>query len=311
MPRYEFSEGTSNKFWEIELAGTKYTAKWGKIGGSTSMSTKDCGSPAAAQKAYDKLIAEKTGKGYQLVGGKPNGKAPAKGKAAKPAKQAAPAGPARNAELEKAIAANPDDKDPYLVYADWLQGQGEIRGELIVLQAAGKTKEANALIRKFSDWFLGPFGGKKKPPAFTAEWQFGYIKSAHVGWANFVYDMDDDGEGEGDEDGPGEDQDAWAEHCKTQLIAFLQHPSAKFIQELVLGPVPGEEEMSLSPLVEAIALSPGFWRPPVLTQNSRSSGSSSVLPRRTLPPRSVSLRRPLSTLLSGIDVDVLEISQSP
>ena len=60
MPRYEFSEGTSNKFWEIELSGTSYTAKWGKIGGSTSMSTKDCGSPAAVQKAYDKLIAEKT-----------------------------------------------------------------------------------------------------------------------------------------------------------------------------------------------------------------------------------------------------------
>jgi hypothetical protein len=28
MPRYESTEGTSNKFWEIELAGTKYTSKW-------------------------------------------------------------------------------------------------------------------------------------------------------------------------------------------------------------------------------------------------------------------------------------------
>lgn len=53
MPRYEFSEGTSNKFWEIELAGSTYTAKWGKIGGSTSVSTKDCGSEAAALEAYN------------------------------------------------------------------------------------------------------------------------------------------------------------------------------------------------------------------------------------------------------------------
>jgi predicted DNA-binding WGR domain protein len=106
MPRYEYAFGTSNKFWEIELSGSKYSCKWGKIGGSVSMNSKDCGDAAAAKKAYDKLIAEKEKKGYQLVGGgkaaKSNGKA-----AAKPAKAAAPAGPARNPELEKAILANP------------------------------------------------------------------------------------------------------------------------------------------------------------------------------------------------------------
>jgi predicted DNA-binding WGR domain protein len=32
--RYEFSEGTSNKFWEIELSGATYTARWGRIGAS-------------------------------------------------------------------------------------------------------------------------------------------------------------------------------------------------------------------------------------------------------------------------------------
>jgi len=31
MPRYESPEGTSNKFWEIELAGAKYSCKWGRI----------------------------------------------------------------------------------------------------------------------------------------------------------------------------------------------------------------------------------------------------------------------------------------
>src|SRR5438552_11546759 len=122
MPRYEYVEGTSNKFWEIELAGSKYTAKWGKIGGSVSMSTKDCGDAAGAKKQYDKLIAEKENKGYLLVGGKPAKSGKAKPDA-KPAKQVGPEGPARNADLEKAILANPDDADAYLVYADWLQGQ--------------------------------------------------------------------------------------------------------------------------------------------------------------------------------------------
>jgi len=31
MPRFEFSEGTSNKFWEIELRGRSFTTSYGKI----------------------------------------------------------------------------------------------------------------------------------------------------------------------------------------------------------------------------------------------------------------------------------------
>jgi len=104
MPRYEYSEGTSNKFWEIELAGTSYTSKWGRIGGSMSSSTKSYGDAAAARKEYDKLVNEKVRKGYQLVGGAASKAAKPNGKAAKPvAKPAAPSGPARNADLEKAI----------------------------------------------------------------------------------------------------------------------------------------------------------------------------------------------------------------
>ncbi len=41
---------------------------------------------------------------------------------------------ARNEALESAIRANRADPAPYLVYADWLQAQGNPLGELIVLQ---------------------------------------------------------------------------------------------------------------------------------------------------------------------------------
>jgi len=236
MPRYEYVEGTSNKFWEIELAGSKYSVKWGRIGGSVSMSTKDCGDAAKAQKAYDKLIAEKEGKGYQLVGGDP---------AAKPTKVKTPAtppsGPARDPALEKAIEANPDDPDPYLVYADWLQARGEVRGELIVLQHAGKTKEANALLRKYPDWFLGSFANHA-PPTFELEWERGYIKSAHVGWEPFEYDLED-----GDEE-----VDDWGDACKARLIEFLELPSARFLRDLTVGPIPGDDRMDLSPAAHAI-----------------------------------------------------------
>jgi predicted DNA-binding WGR domain protein len=68
MPRYEFSEGSSNKFWEIKLSGKSFTTTYGKIGTAGQTSLKEYGSSAEAQKEYDKLVKEKTKKGYELVG---------------------------------------------------------------------------------------------------------------------------------------------------------------------------------------------------------------------------------------------------
>ena len=69
MPRYEFSEGTSNKFWEIKLSGSQFTTTYGKIGTSGQTSLKTFKSDAEAKKEYDKLIAEKVKKGYQSADG--------------------------------------------------------------------------------------------------------------------------------------------------------------------------------------------------------------------------------------------------
>ena len=64
MPRYEFSEGSSNKFWEIDLDGSSFTTKYGKIGTDGQATLKGFDSAEKAQKEYDKLVAEKTKKGY-------------------------------------------------------------------------------------------------------------------------------------------------------------------------------------------------------------------------------------------------------
>src|SRR5262245_45998875 len=40
---------------------------------------------------------------------------------------------ARNEELEAQIRAAPDEPGPYLVYADWLQGRDDPRGQLIAI----------------------------------------------------------------------------------------------------------------------------------------------------------------------------------
>ena len=159
MPRYELSEGSSNKFWDIKLTGKSFRTTYGKIGATGQTTIKEFSSDALAKKEFEKLVAEKTKKGYALVGGK--AAAPAKAKKAKQTDEdeadesSGGAMDARNPALEKAILANPLDRDAYAVFADWLQEQGDPRGELISLQLGNKEGAAQKLIQKHSDYFLG------------------------------------------------------------------------------------------------------------------------------------------------------------
>ena len=61
---FEFIEGTSSKFWEIRCDGTTFYTRYGKIGTDGQMTQKDFDSPEKAQAEANKLIAEKTRKGY-------------------------------------------------------------------------------------------------------------------------------------------------------------------------------------------------------------------------------------------------------
>lgn len=68
--RFEYRDEKSEKFWEIELKGSSFTTYYGKLGGSPRQDTKDWGSPAKAKKEFEKIIAEKTKKGYEEVSAK-------------------------------------------------------------------------------------------------------------------------------------------------------------------------------------------------------------------------------------------------
>jgi len=61
---FEFVDGSSNKFWEIWMDGCDVTTNWGKIGTGGQTKTKSFPDETKAKKEYDKLLAEKTGKGY-------------------------------------------------------------------------------------------------------------------------------------------------------------------------------------------------------------------------------------------------------
>lgn len=59
-----FQEGTSHKFWQIELSGLSHTVCYGKVGTNGQTQTKDFNTEEAAAKSYDKLLVEKLKKGY-------------------------------------------------------------------------------------------------------------------------------------------------------------------------------------------------------------------------------------------------------
>ena len=65
--RFEFVEGTSNKFYEVSITGSDVTVRYGRNGTDGQTNTKSFADSAAAQKHADKLIAEKGSKGYREV----------------------------------------------------------------------------------------------------------------------------------------------------------------------------------------------------------------------------------------------------
>src|SRR5512147_760235 len=123
MARYELA----GMFWSIVrtgdpgTAGTTLTMTSGKIGARGRTTTRTYTSVGVAEAQHDELVQGKLRAGYQLV------EPPVAG-ASEPTTGAAAAA------LEASIVADPSDTAAYAVYADWLQRQGDPRGELIALQ---------------------------------------------------------------------------------------------------------------------------------------------------------------------------------
>ena len=156
------------------------------------------------------------------------------------------------AELEAAIAEAPDDPEPYLVYADWLQASGDPRGTLIVLQHHGRDREADALIEEHRAHFLGalaafaPPGGEGRRTAerkLELSWHLGFIREARIGWPPY---------------GRGQARREAVEAVE----ALLALPSSRFLRHLAIESVPAAGGApDFRPFLDAIA---GAARPPPL-----------------------------------------------
>ncbi len=104
----------------------------------------------------------------------------------------------RNAELEANLLAHSDDRDAYLVYADWLQSRGDPRGELIAVQvklaqaagdAALRARETELLAAHRAAW-LGDLAALEAND-FGATWRNGFLRSIRLGPSNDSYGTSD------------------------------------------------------------------------------------------------------------------------
>ncbi|MCC6333707.1 MAG: WGR domain-containing protein [Myxococcales bacterium] len=220
--RFEFSEGSSNKFWEVKVEGEQQIVRYGKIGTAGQTKEKDFDSAGEAKADTKKLIAEKTGKGYVEVGVKP----------------AAPSNP----QLEAAIAAKPDDASNWRVFADWLIEHGEPWGEVISAALQGKPDKARQ--------------------DATAKELLGGIDGSTIEWANGVIAHLDLQPGEVEEEGQMEETLARIlEHPAGHFIRKLTlglppHEDTEWHMEglaeaiVEAGPLPFLELLDMSPDAE-------------------------------------------------------------
>lgn len=217
------TEGGRPWVFEVTWDGCEVELADGPRGGEAEIQQRRFATPMEAAEYVEEQITARLGRGYSEA--EAEAEAPAPG-----ARQ-----PASNPDLERLIEADPDSREPYLVYADWLQAHADPRGELIVLQSQGLEEAAAALIASHAPRLLGTLG--EVPHLVELTWHLGFVHSART----FVRDVATEGL-----DDVG------------LLRSFLTHPCARVLRHLVLhrGPYDAWSDRDLGGLVAALLRHP-------------------------------------------------------
>lgn len=135
-------------------------------------------------------------------------------------------GAVANDELESIIRADPHDPAGWLIYGDWLEAEGDPRGELVAVQARLARDPGNpelmeaqrAIFKKNAPMLLAGLDAYLTPdpePLFRLSWEFGFIWTANVRANGHSLEQ----------------------FC-AGLRALLTHPSAQFLHALTVGTPP-------------------------------------------------------------------------
>ena len=211
--RYEL-EGS--KFWEIAVQGKKVTTCFGRVGSPGQVKVKEFARDWEASRYRRGQVASKRKQGYELVLLGLPGPEPAA---------------ARNPELEAMIGADPERPEPYMVYADWLQAQGDPRGELISVEHALLQRPRNRALLETRSRLRSPYDEQMRELVRRAnmqaprnehrielEWGLGFVRRARLAHDWF-----------GDQDLPD------TMDTRRLFATFLSLPSTRLIQDLAVG----------------------------------------------------------------------------
>jgi uncharacterized protein (TIGR02996 family) len=260
MRTFQFSDAKSHKFWNIDVQGSAFTVTFGKIGTAGQTQTKTFKDDATAQAEADKLVKEKTKKGYVETTPKAAG--------------------SEEEAFVSALQKNPHDFAGWCAYADFLAEKGDPRGEFMQTQIALedekrpkaerdalKKKEA-ALLKEHEKEWVGDWADDPNAKASTDEWSppdeewvpyrftRGVLSAIEIGeltvglarkivkapQLQFVRDLTVHGvayeeEGEEDEDGeytPGPDT-ANVEHGDPAQYVLVRWPQLRYIRTFNFG----------------------------------------------------------------------------
>lgn len=166
-----------------------------------------------------------------------------------------------NPELERAIAADPDQDDAFLVYADWLQSRGHPRGELAMIdrelagglrgeRARALRARRRALFSRHQIELLGPLAGIDTTSVWLhLDWHLGFIRGARIGRCLR-------GDARLDHELPEVRLPRTAQDQPVALLALravLQSPAARLLQRLEIEPIDdGGPRATFEPLVAEI-----------------------------------------------------------
>jgi predicted DNA-binding WGR domain protein len=141
---------------------------------------------------------------------------------------------ASDPEQEAACLAAPaGDARPWQIYADWLQGRGDARGELAALFLAGKTHEGLSLLEQQREVLLGPVARHLPLEVGDLVFRHGFLTRARLTRRH------------------GTDTDLAA-----LTRAFLALPLARFVTALRFGLASHDADNDWGPTVAALADAP-------------------------------------------------------
>jgi len=134
--------GKGDAVWTIAQSGMTITTS---LDGVDTVET--FASEQIAHKRFDILIGKQSREGWKRIKQEPVAPVPR----AAPTSPAAIVEDARNAGLEAMITADPGNAEGYRMYADWLEQQGDPRGQLIALMLALEARPTDHKLALMTD----------------------------------------------------------------------------------------------------------------------------------------------------------------